>query len=78
MSGMSEAAKRGRRNWSLEDKWRIVGRIASEFAGKSPPSWRRSYWRRLAQRKHPARRVHPFPREWFEAKTQFAVVFVSQ
>ncbi|MDW9486205.1 transposase [Sinorhizobium meliloti] len=24
MSGMSEAAKRGRRNWSLEDKWRIV------------------------------------------------------
>ncbi|MDE3820169.1 transposase [Sinorhizobium meliloti] len=21
---MSEAAKRGRRNWSLEDKWRIV------------------------------------------------------
>ncbi|WP_080604398.1 transposase [Sinorhizobium fredii] len=24
MSGMSEAAKRGRRNWSLEEKWRIV------------------------------------------------------
>ncbi|WP_104666993.1 transposase [Ensifer adhaerens] len=24
MSGTSEAAKRGRRNWSLEDKWQIV------------------------------------------------------
>ncbi|WP_255571228.1 transposase [Ensifer sp. ENS12] len=24
MSGISEAAKRGRGNWSLEEKWRLV------------------------------------------------------
>jgi transposase len=33
MSGMSEAAKRGRRNWSLEDKWRIVEE--AQFPGNS-------------------------------------------
>ncbi|APG95493.1 transposase [Sinorhizobium americanum] len=33
MSGISEAAKRGRRNWSLEDKWRIVEE--AQFPGNS-------------------------------------------
>jgi transposase len=41
---MSEAAKRGRRNWSLEDKWRIVeeaqlhGNSVAEVARRRGPN----------------------------------------
>ncbi|MQX19719.1 transposase [Sinorhizobium meliloti] len=42
MSGMSEGAKRGRRDWSLEDKWRMVEE--AELPGNSVAEVARRRW----------------------------------